>query len=448
MKLILIIFFLSFALILSNQYSDSHSMTEKFDEYLERHQSNKELNGNVLITKGDSVIFSKSYGYSNKEKQSKNKASTKFLIGSITKPFTALAVLLLEQDGKIDLDSKLSEYFPDFKSSDKITIKQLLNHTSGLADYKSIDDWYEDSQSDKTTPYTTIKKMNGKPLLFEPGTNFRYSNVGYILLGLIIEKVSGVSFSEFVEDRILSPLKLENTGIIENNSVVTNLAEGYTTTPRESIEAEYINYNQPFSSGNMYSTTEDLLKFTKAIMNSELIPAAKTKEIFESGKYYGYGWGIRIFDGIKAYGHYGGMNGFVGAITYIPNGDYFICILTNNDNTPKVRITNDLVSILFNKDVTLPVKTDLISISDDLKNQVIGKYKIKDNHFLSIFENEGKLYLQEGNNEKHEMFPYDKYKFSFGLLEFNVVFSDIANNKAQRLEFVGSKTILTAVREE
>jgi len=423
-------------------------MSEKFDEYLERHHSNKEFNGNVLITKGDSIIFSKSYGYSNKEEERKNTASTKFLIGSITKPFTALAVLLLEQDNKIIIDSKLSEYFPDFESSDKITINQLLNHTSGLADYKSIDDWYEDSQSDKTTPYTTIEKMNGKPLLFEPGTNFRYSNVGYILLGLIIEKVSEVSFSKFVEDRILSPLKLENTGVIDNNSEVTNLAEGYTTTLRESTEAKYINYNQPFSSGNMYSTTKDLLKFTKAIMNSELLPVTKTKEIFDSGKYYGYGWGIRNFDGIKAYGHYGGMNGFVGAITYIPDGDYFICILTNDDNTPKVRITNDLVSILFNKDVDLPEKTKLISLSDEIKNQVKGKYKIKENHFLSIFENEGKLYLQEGNNEKHEMFPYDKYKFSFGLLEFNVEFSDIVNNKTQRLEFVGSSTILTSMRVE
>src|SRR5210317_662686 len=178
MKIIIIILLFPLALLYSNQPDYKYRIDEQIEEYIYRHYSNKKFNGNVLITKGDSELFSKSYGFLNKEKELKNADSTKFLIGSITKPFTALAVLLLEQDGKIHLDSKLSKYFPEFGLSEKITLKQLLNHTSGLSDYKSIDDWYKDSQSDKTTPNTTIEKMSGKPLLFEPGTNFRYSNVG------------------------------------------------------------------------------------------------------------------------------------------------------------------------------------------------------------------------------------------------------------------------------
>ncbi|MFN3195250.1 MAG: serine hydrolase domain-containing protein [Chlorobiota bacterium] len=441
---------LIFSVIVLSSYHVVYSNDTKneIDQYLDRHYGNKKFNGNVLITKGNEIIYSNSYGYANKQHKVQNTDSTKFLIGSITKPFTALGILILEEEGKLRLENKLSEYFPEFENSEKVTIKQLLTHTSGIPDYHSLSDWVIDSKSDNTTPEFTIEKVNGRKFDFEPGTNFRYSNTGYIFLGLIIEKVSGLKYSEFINKNILKPLGLNDTGIIDNKSIIPNLANGYTTTPRESIVADYINYNQPYASGNMYSTSKDLLNFTQAIMSSELISPEKTKEIFKAGKYYGYGWGIRNFDGIKAYGHYGGMNGFVGAITYIPDNDYFICILTNDDNTPKIRITSDLVSILYNNDVALPEETALIPLEKDIISQVVGKYKVKENHYFFITDKDGKLYLQEGNNDKHEMYPYDKYKFSFTLLEPNLVFSDVKKNKAHKLELVGSKTILTAVRVE
>ena len=241
-------------------------------------------------------------------------------------------------------------------------------------------------------------------------------------------------------------MKLENTGIIDNESEVTNLAEGYTTTPRESTQAEYINYNQPFSSGNMYSTINDLLKFTKSVMNGHLISIEKTKEIFESGAYYGYGWGIRNFDGLKAFGHYGGMNGFVGSLTYISKEEYFICFLTNDDNTPKVRLTSDLVAILQGQDISPPEELKTIDLSEEIINQIVGSYKVKNKSVLHIFKENDKLYMQETNQDKHEMFAYENYKFSFELLEFNVVFENLKEGKTQLLKFVGRETILVAER--
>ena len=211
------------------------------------------------------MFIKKSFGLSDKETGVENFDSTKFLIGSITKPFTALGILILEKEGKLKLNDKLSKYFPNFQSADIITIENLLTHTSGISDYKSLPDWKEDSQSDLTIPQTVITKMSTQPLLFLPGSKFRYSNVGYVLLGLIIEEESGQSFANFIQEKILSSLNLKNTGIINNTSDVPCLANGYTSNPRETIKAEYINYNQPFSSGNMYSTTYDLWLFTDHI---------------------------------------------------------------------------------------------------------------------------------------------------------------------------------------
>lgn len=446
MKSILIILLTIINSFVFGQNVGNEKLTHTIDNYLNRHFDNKKFNGNLLIAKGDSVMYSKSFGLANREFGIANSDSTKFLIGSITKPFTAMGILILEKEGKININEKLSKYFPNFQNAERITIEQLLTHTSGLADYRNLPSWKEDSKSDSTTPLATIRKMSSQPLLFQPGTNFRYSNVGYILLGLIIEKVSEMSFASFIEEKILQPLRLDYTGIINNQDFVPNLASGYSSSPKEILKAEYINYRQPFSSGNMYSTNADLWKFTKAVLNAKLVSAEKTKQIFTSRNYYGYGWGIRNFEGTKAYGHYGGMNGFVGAITFIPDGDYFISFLTNDNNTPKIRITRDLVSIIQGNDVPLPVETKLIKTPLEIRKQIIGNYATKNGGTLKVFEEDGKLYLQENGQTKHEMFAFDNYKFSFSLLEFNVVFENLESDKTQILKFMNPNIILTATR--
>lgn len=426
------------------QYTDTIGRT--IEHYLKRQNSNGNFNGNILIAKGDSIVYTKSFGLVNRELAIEHTDSSKFLIGSITKPFTAMAILILAEQNKLGLDDRLYKYFPKFQSAASITISQLLHHTSGIADYKLLTDWQEDSKSDNTTPYTTISKMSNQPLLFSPGESFKYSNVGYILLGLVIEKVSNMPFDSFIQKNILNPLDLKHTGIIKNESVISLLASGYSSTPRETNKSEYINYQQPFSSGNMYSTTYDLWLFTKAVTQSKLLPLDKTNQLFTNGKYYSNGWGIRDYDGTKAYGHYGGMNGFVGAITYLPVDDYFICILTNDDNTPKVRITQDLVAIIQGERIELPPRKSLISISNLIKKQIIGTYQIKPGNELTIFEEGNKLYQQENGQMKHELFPFENYSFSFQLLEFYAQFSKIENGLAQELKLISTKTILTAKR--
>ncbi len=431
-----------------NEKQVEDKTSQEVDAYLTRLHENGKFNGSVLIGKKDSVIFSAAYGESNRELSIPNKDSTTYLIGSITKPFTAMAILLLEQEGKLNLSNKLSEYFPDFPKSGTVTIDMLLTHSSGIRDYHYLSDWVEISKLNKTPSYT-IDRVIELTYDFEPGTKFKYTNSGYILLGLIIEKVSGLTFDEYVSTKIIEPLELTNTGIIDNRKIVKNIASGYSSNLRTTEAAEYINYYQPFSSGNMYSTTYDLWKFTMAVMNSKLLPNERTKSIFASGLgSYGYGWGIRDYDSLLAYGHLGAMNGFVGGITYIPDGDYFIAFLTNDDITPRYTVAENLAKIVMGKVVDLPIKKEYIQLRKDQIEPHLGKYMIKPGNTLDVFMDNGLVYMKESGQMRQELFPIGDNKYTFSILEMDVVFEDISKGKAQVLKLVGKNEIVAKRVEE
>ncbi len=423
-----------------SQVADEPRLSGVIDDYLNAWEVNGKFNGSVLIAKGDSILYNKSFGFANRELNVASSESTKYLIGSITKPFTAYGILLLEHQGKLSLNDKLAKFLPEFPNAEQISIKQLLTHRSGITDYHQFKGWEENAKL-SPSPQSTLSTLLPRPSIFEPGERFSYTNSGYIILGLIIEQVSGLSYSQFIQSAIAEPLGLSNTGVASNINMIENLASGYRTTPRETIKPAYINYNQPYASGNMYSTPSDLWKFTQAVVHSTLLSPEKTTEIFNIEKYYGYGWGIRDFNGIKAYGHYGAMNGFVGAITYIPDGKFFICFLTNDDNTPEYSITEDLVKIIDGKDVALPKKTVLIELTENMKSKVTGDYLVKKGDTLSVFELDNKLYMQETGQIKHELFPIDSLEFELTLFEFKVVFSEPINTYSDTLKFVGKSNL-------
>jgi len=322
------------------------------------------------------------------------------------------------------LKELLHRDFSDFSKADSVTIHQLLTHTSGIRDYHYFPDWQQRSQS-ALTPLDVINQVSTDPYRFSPGSSFRYSNTGYILLGLIIEQVTKSTFEKYIQSAILDPLHLNHTGIITNSKSVKNLAVGYTTTPMESKIADYINYNQPFSSGNMYSTCSDLRKFTLAIMKSELLPNEKTKEVFENNTgYYGYGWGIRNFDGVKAYGHHGGMNGYWGSITYIPENETFLCFLTNDYNTPKHTINRDVVSILNGNEAALPEMYEARSIDEQTIDHISVDYLVKPGDTLSVFSDSNHVFMQETGQIAYELFQVGEERFVTTIHEFDIYFNN------------------------
>ncbi len=416
-------------------------LTAQINAYLLAHVNNAKFNGSVFLAKGDSILYHQHYGLADRANEIAISDSTKFLIGSITKPFTAMAILLLEQDGALSLNDPLSKYFPDFPIADSVTIEQLLTHTSGIRDYHDFPDWPERSQSD-IIPMDVIEQVKTDPYRFPPGTSFRYSNTGYILLGLIIEQVSKSSFDAYLNKAIIAPLGLKNTGVITNEWSPENLAKGYSTSPRETTPAAYINYNQPYSSGNMFATCQDLKTFTLAVMHSDLLPAEKTAEVFSNNAgYYGYDWGIRDFDGIKAYGHHGGMNGYWGSITFIPESETFLCFLTNDDNTPKYTINKALVDMLKGSEAEIPKPYDWRAIDNDTKEEVIGHYLVKAGDTLTVFEESDQLFMKETGQLAYELFQVGENRFVMTMQEFDVSFGNdtvrfngMVNLKAPRIK--------------
>lgn len=192
----------------------------------------------------------------------------------------------------------------------------------------------------------------------------------------------------------------------------------------------------------MYSTPKDLWKFTRAVMKIRLLSVQKTNEIFNSSQVYGYGWGIRDYDGLGAYGHYGAMNGFVGAMTYIPEGEYLVCFLTNDDNTPEYSIMEDLVKMINGNEVETPKRSTLIPLTESMKTKVVGDYLVKAGDTLKVFENDKRLFLQETGQNQHELFPIDSLEYSFKLFEFNAVFSDPIKEYSDTLKFIGKSKLV------
>lgn len=246
------------------------------ENYVEAYRRNYDFSGVVLAAKGSRVVFKKSYGYASIEHRIRNKLETKFLIGSITKQFTAFAVLMLYEKGKLKLQDKLNRYVPDFPHARKITIHQLLTHTSGVFNSTDLPGYFK-FKSQRASAKQVIGKFAAKPLCFKPGTQMSYSNSGYFLLGHIIELVSGDTYESVLKKQIFEPLGMNSTGLYSNTKILENLATGYEVLNGDSIRAGYLDSSWPFSAGGLYSTAWDLYAWNKHLINSHKLLTKRTK---------------------------------------------------------------------------------------------------------------------------------------------------------------------------
>lgn len=255
-------FGLLFFIVLAAAAQDS---TGNFDEIVRARADARQFIGNVLIANGDKVIFEKSYGLANMEWNVANTADGKFRIGSVTKQFTAACILLLEERGKLKTDDAVSKYVPSAPAAwAKITIYNLLTHTSGIPNFTSFPD-YQRFQTEPTTPENLPGFFRDKPLEFEPGSKWNYSNSGYEVLGCIIEKVTGQTYQQFLQENIFKPLDMKDSGYDSNSRVILHHAYGYTPGPQGITDAGYVDMTVPYAAGGLYSTTRDLLKWQNGL---------------------------------------------------------------------------------------------------------------------------------------------------------------------------------------
>ncbi|MEO8885319.1 MAG: serine hydrolase [Mucilaginibacter sp.] len=386
-------------------------------KYMEAQATIKQFSGNVLVAVNGNVIYQKAFGYADREWNVPNSLSSKFEIGSLTKQFTAAAILQLAEQHKLNLNDKLSVYFPGYPKGDSVTLHMLLNHTSGIADYTALPR-FNAVHTLALTRDSVIVLFKNQPYAFSPGTKWQYSNSGYFLLGCIIEKVSKKHYNDYIKENILSKASLANTGVNHLDSVLLYRAKGYSPEKSGIKNADYFSMEIPFSAGSIISTVHDLYNWQKALLNGLVI--SKESVLKMTTAYlgnYGYGLNIDQFNNHKRISHSGAIPGFSSFLGSFPDDKIFIVILSNNEGDVG-GISEALSSILFNLPYQIPYIPTEVTINPAVLKKYIGKYQIEQssgNTYLALVEDNNKLYLKpEGAGDlKMELKPESETKFFF-----------------------------------
>ena len=397
--------------------SNDKEKQEELDEYMKTLVKRHNFHGSLLVAKDGEILLNKGYGLADFEQNTKIIPQTKFAVGSVTKQFTAMAIMQLKEKGLLNIQDKLSKFFPDFPNGDLITIHNLLTHTSGLENYTDLNEFFL-IDMDNRDPMLVIDLVKDMPLKFNPGEKFEYSNTNYVLLGMIVEKLTGMSFDEYLQVNILEPLNMVNTGtyLAENKQV-------YHATPYVGFLEVYpiddeIVLTQAYGAGNMYSTVEDLYRWERALKTEKLVTKETLDEIFteyipiEEGASYGYGWMIQYTDIGKLIYHGGNTLGFTAHIARFIEEDLVIIILTNKVGYDTATLTNTLASIVLDKDYEMPEILEEIEIEDpSIYDSYVGKYEFTDGAYINITKIEDRLYAQITGQAAFQLLPLSHNRF-------------------------------------
>jgi CubicO group peptidase (beta-lactamase class C family) len=332
------------------------------DAYIRSEAANHFFRGAVLVGVDGKIVFEKAYGLGDEEWSAQNTVHTKFRIASLGKQFTAACILLLQERGRLHVHEPISRFLPGLPAAwQAITIHQLLTHTSGIPNYTSSPEFVKLKRTG-ATPQQMVALVGDKPLDFAPGTNWSYSNTGYILLGMIIEKLSGESYADFLKRNIFASLGMTNSGYDTNWNILPERASGYDFIDGHLANADFIDMSIPFSAGGIYSTVEDMYRWNEALSEpGELLSPDSLKQMFteypeatHEGQHYGYGVVIsRLKFGRLLYYHGGGVEGFSSSIQRYPNDRVCIVILSNLATYKPWDLGDHIASDLFG--MPLPV---------------------------------------------------------------------------------------------
>ncbi|HEY7416660.1 MAG TPA: serine hydrolase domain-containing protein [Ktedonobacteraceae bacterium] len=320
--------------------------------YLDQLANNGDLTGSVLVARGDTVLLSKGYGLADEDLQIPNTPQTRFRIGSNTKQFTAMAILLLQEQGKLHVQDHLCLYITECPQDwQPITLHHLLTHTSGIEDYINSPD-FPPLIGTPATPEQLIARFKKQPLLFKPGTRWSYSNSGYTLLGYIIEKVSGESYATFLEDHIFGPLQMHDTGYDTNNPQPPAHATGYLSEHHKPV---YLDMSEFYAAGALYSTVEDLYKWDQALLTHQLVSQQTMDAMFKvyipcpdggcalsSDQGYAYGWFVADESNHRLIYHWGRIDGFRTSNGFYPEDNVVVVLLSNLETTDVWGISDHL----------------------------------------------------------------------------------------------------------
>lgn len=427
-------------------------LTEEFDKLIPSEFKGQEPGGVVLITQRGKVIYKKAFGFANVELEVPMKAQIVFNIASITKQFTAVAILQLMEQGKLSLQDEITKYLLDYSvNGQKITIENLLTHTAGIPGSSPEAMAKLQARRDVVSLKEIIATFKDRPLDFPPGTKWSYSNNGYMLLGAIIEKVSGSSYSEYLEKNIFKPIGMTQTHFGDDYVITKNRAASYLYSRAESrfLNARNDKIELAYSAGAIQSTAEDLFKWNEALQSHKLIrkeslEKAQTEYKLSNGKgtNYGYGWFIGNLQGSPIIEHGGNMGGFMSHAIYLPREDVFVVVLYNfrtPTHLPEF-LAGDLAALAIGK----PFHITEIAVDESVLKTYAGVYEEEGVERFITAEN-GKLYYQRAGANKMTMRPYARDRFFFENTAVIGEFKRDAQNNITGLELSNKRGISRSV---
>ena len=413
--------------------------TERMDQLIQPLVDAKQFMGSVLVARGDQIVFNKAYGSANLEWNIANTPATKYRIGSITKQFTSASILLLEERGKLKLDDPIKKHFTGAPAAwDAVTLKHLLTHTSGIPNFTSFPEFAKLKQF-QTSNTELLARFKDKPLEFTPGEKMAYSNSGYILLGYVVEKASGMSYADFVQANIFTPLGMSDSGYDSNASIIARRAAGYTRVGETLVNADFVHMSIPHAAGGLYSTTEDLLRWQRGLYGGKLLSAASlTKMTTPFKSDYALGLGVNTGKR-KMYSHGGGIEGFNTHLAYYPETQVTVVALGNVNGGAPAEIVTKLGALVHGEAVVLTQERKEISVPRDVLARYVGTYALSPQLNVMVTLDGDQLSTQVSGQQRFPAFAESPTRFFMKVVDAQWEFVEADGKVTQVILYQGGR---------
>lgn len=384
---------------------NAQDIKKNADSLLSAYHRQDLFTGNALIAKDGAIIFSKSYGMADRENKIKNQINTTFRIGSISKAFTAIIIMQLQEKGLLNLEDRLSKYYPEFQDADSIKIKHLLSNSSGIKDFigfQGAPKWPEVKSYKEF-----IESIAHEPLKFSPGQRFDYSSTNFLLLCDIAEKVTGKSFVKLLNENIIKKIGLKNTGMDDISRHDKTEALGYQVSTKQFYNlVDEINIGILYGAGGMYSTILDLLTFDQALYGNKLLSEESKKLMFTPNKgNYGYGWEVLNEDEVLSIGHTGAIDGFKSNLIRFPEEKVTLIVLSNYYDIQSYELYKEMRHIALNKPFEMPESHSFQKLSEVELKRYEGKYSLNEKVSLTVKVVDGLLVVSLPGADEMTMYP-------------------------------------------
>ncbi|GAB4372990.1 MAG: hypothetical protein Kow0042_16640 [Calditrichia bacterium] len=406
---------------------------------LEKAVSDSSPGAAVLVSRNGEILYKKGFGYANLEHRVPITSRTRFRIGSITKQFTAAAILKLQEEGLLSVNDRLSRFLPDFPRGDEVTIHHLLTHTSGIHSYTNRPDFLEKVTCDGN-PEELIDSIKSDPYDFDPGEEWRYNNSGYLILGYLVEKISGESYENYLKKAFFDSLEMHDTGVHHWSKILPHEASGYSYIGGRLQKARNWNMSLAGGAGALYSTVEDLYRWNEGIFTGKVLSQSSLEKAFEpvklndgttaqasGGGGYGYGWGIRQLRGLEEISHGGGLDGFLTYLTRFPRQNLTIAVLTNCAPPPPGLNPNYLAQeiaqiYLWQQMEAQPSFSTDTTVSAELYDDYVGTYEYPGGMVLTVTREDDRLFAQLSGQNRYEIFPMGEDEFYWKVVDAQIKF--------------------------